>query len=388
MRLTGRGRFDTIYSMKDWFRGLIQFCWGSRTSRLLTLLIVVGVLLVGVVFYAIGKESESVLVEQTLHRQQVIVRAGALSMEKFIVTTGKALQLLARDLRLDDEDLVQAILDTYIEEWGDAAVTGVVLIDDEGIVTHAANKLAVGETGASVADRAYFEWAQTVREGDVYVGAPIQARFGPSKGEMIIPVSVPVFREGAFAGVLTEALLLSDLAGEYLDPLLLSDQSQVLLFDGGANVVYSTQKELVEQNLHDLVDEVAVDWAQEGVHSLDDFLVTPREGKVILRREEGNRLLAAVAPMGVNGHRCETASDGCWFLMLVGPEAEALDFYWSMYRLYSLALVVLTLVMLLFGLFAVYMRRRVRVKWYERGFIAAQIRDGGTLEKGNEEKEK
>ena len=207
-------------------------------------------------YYGFGSSARTALIEQMLHREQVIARSGANSIESFFLLSGRSLSSLAQDKKLPGRDQeTQKALEEFMAVWKDSPIPGVVLVDEKGIVRFNANIYNKPDVGATVKDRDYFTWAKTAKEKEVYFGTPVISRVGASEGEYIVPVASPLISDGQFKGVLTAAVILSQLTNDYLQPLKISDQTEVYILDSQGVFISALDGELIGKNVYQYLDE-------------------------------------------------------------------------------------------------------------------------------------
>jgi len=186
-----------------------------------------------------------------LHREQVITRSGAKYLESFFAVVSRSVVVLA-----NSEDLrgtnTQAMLDKFIDTWAGTSFAGVLVADNSGIVRYIANRARIGSQGESVKDRDYFNWALNSKQWEVKVFPPVLSRAGETRGKYIIPIAAPIFDSGGkFKGVVTAAVLMSDLARDYITPLQISSQSRSYLVAENGEVWFGSVGDFAGKNVLD-----------------------------------------------------------------------------------------------------------------------------------------
>lgn len=267
---------------------------------------VVIALLAVFIYLLAERNTQQSLIEQMLHRQQVIARAGAKSIEAHLINTENGLKLLVRSQRVVvmGKD-VQEVLNDYISDRKGTPTTGAAVINREGkIIANANNLGGPTEIGMSVADRAYFAWAKGAREGEVYLGGPMVSRLGATKGQTIIPIASPIVDNGKFRGAAVTVVLLSKLTELYLNPLKISDQTQVYLVNRDGVLLYAPYERLVGVNYFDYLKSKPYKGSEEALAPLKKSVEGKgEEGKldILLPNEQQGgtptRFLIAYSPL-------------------------------------------------------------------------------------------
>ena len=318
-----------------------------KLNLILALLTAFLVVLAVALFYWITNVNEAVLVEQTLHREQVIARSGALSIESFLKLVSKSLLQTAYFISEADQPS-EDILSDFVSGWADTPVTGTVLTDEDGVVQININKISKPEVGTLLADRPYFIWAREAVRGKVYISEPIVSRLGASKGQSIITISTPIVENARFRGVLVVGVLLNDLTSEYLDPLKISENTQVDLLDSDGNFLQTPYAEVLEKNIGERLKS-----AKEGKMN-----VTYPDIDGTLRR-----YLVAYAPINY--------ANKDWLLAISTPVDDAMAFYRPFSKTNRSTLAIFVLVVLAFAIFTIVLVRIAQKDAFARGYNRA-----------------
>lgn len=277
-----------------------------------------------------NKLSRQALTEQIQHRQQLAVRTGAKSIETLLSYLGKNIVILTNEP-------TQKQLIEFVDIWKDNNVVGVIAVDKNGKVVAASNreeKVAIGQT---VIERGYFKWAQTAVKGSYKIFPPIISKLGSSKGNYILTISSPIIKNQKFDGVITTAVLLSDLAKGYLDNIGVLDSSQVYLITNQGEIVYSDVPELTGRNIENIFD--------------NDFLGKDKVIEILsneIKKEDETKFklampnfetdliepyLVSTAPVSVSGQ--------LWKLVVVTPEKDLNAFTYKIFNSQILAIFVI-----------------------------------------------
>jgi len=243
-------------------------------------------------------------------------------------------------------------LDDLITEFYDTPITGAIVADENGKVILNSNRKGIKDIGASIAERDYFSWAREAKPGEVFAGKVVISAVGASKGQSILPLATPVFKDGKFDGVLAVGILLSDLTSFYLNPLNISDDSYVHLFDSNGVWLVSTKyPQLAGVNYFDYIRKNPYPGSDSFALEVKKLIDEPKEGKFLTDSLDrtGQKLLVAVSPIKTN-----LAGDKgslYWFLAVVVPASQALLFFSQFEAILNAILLFVLFVVLSFSLF-------------------------------------
>src|SRR3989344_5607102 len=225
-------------------------------NLVLIVFVVLSVSVGSIIFWNWGKKMEGSLKEQMLHREQIVARATAQSLESFFVLAGNSLTLLSyRDAVVTPGEQTQEVLNSFVEEWGNTPLVSIALTDSDGLVVSSANRNSeVGDVGASLAERDYFKWAKDGAEkGQVFIGDLVMGKFGSVEGKPMVPVATAVFEEDEFKGVLIAPVLISELTRVYLEPLRISEDTSAHLGESNGLMLSSFYPEFIGKNIFEFV---------------------------------------------------------------------------------------------------------------------------------------
>jgi len=278
----------------------------------------------GVAFYMLfGKGAADLLVEQLMHREQVITRAGAASIDSFLILAGKSLALLATT-NSDQKDLQK-----FVEEWKGTPIQGVSVVDSRGVV-----RLIVNQTGSmigkglSISDREYFPRVQTAKDGKVVIGKAIISRLGQTQGRFIVPlVSAMVDNNGEFTGALLSSAVIDELTVKYLNPLKMSDKTGIYLLGDDGTVLYSSVGLKTGENVLDYLHKNPFLGSEVLVKKAENELKKGEEGKLNLvwpGPGGWQRYLVAYSPIKLEEGKW-------WYLVMTTPVEDALVFMGPIY---------------------------------------------------------
>ena len=301
-------------------------------------------LVLAVVFFlGFGTSARAALIEQMLHREQIIARSGANSIETFMNLVGNSITIIAKGTPTPED------LDVFTEKWNDTPVVGIILTDASGEVIVNSNRTGELGTGVNLSDRDYFIWAKTAAEGQVYVSAPVISRLGTSKGKFIVLISSPVVENGEFKGVLAGAALLSDVPGYFLEPLKISPATRIYLLDDSGVILSSGVPQLIGVNYIDYLASNPFLGSVATVPTFKKALASKEEGKIdIALQDETNqkltRYLIAYTPLLLNG------DERHWLLAVATPAEDALVYMGPIYARQFVAIIVAFLAVLALGI--------------------------------------
>jgi hypothetical protein len=249
------------------------------TSRELKLTFFLSVLLGALVLLVLGRYVKSSISKRLLSRQQIITRAEAVNIESFFQTIGKSVSVVAQsDAVQKGNSQAEANLDAFVWEWQDTnLVGGVLLTDSSGVVKYNSNPAGFTDIGASLSDRDYIVWAsQQKQPGSYFVGRSVISRVGITKGEVVVPIVSPIFKNGRFVGTVTAAVKLKPLKERFLGLMELSDTTEVYLINEENVLLYSkSSPNLVGLGAENL-DDVFANFryaSNEGALQIDKYLV-------------------------------------------------------------------------------------------------------------------
>ena len=326
----------------------------KKSKRIFFILVAVLTLAATLVYLRLSAISQKALVEQILHREQVISRAGARAMEVFVKDLQSSIAALA-----DDPTPVK--LQKFVAGSQPGPVAGVIITDSEGKVKLSVNREAVPlEPGTSVANHDYFAWAKTASSGEVDLGQPIVSKVGASKGKYILPVSTPIVKAGQFQGVLTVAVLLEDLTSRYLEPLKLSEETRIYLLNPEGVILSKDGEQSIAEGLNQAL-------AAGKEQKLDLVLADEqRAGRL-------TRFLIAAAPIELKN--CH------WLLAVISPVEEAHLFSVPFRQSFSWALILFLLIIFILSIFGILYTKIVHQDAYEEGYSdgyyrGSKVRDG------------
>lgn len=204
-------------------------------------------LIFAIIFLAIffNKISRDFLTEQIQHRQQLAVRVTATSIDTFLNSIGKTAIMLSNNPDIDE-------LDQFTLSWKDSKISGLIVTNERGIVTKNSNPLKIRDTGVDLSDREYFKWAKQAKKGEYKIFTPVISKVGTSKDKYIVTIATPIFVDNHFDGVLSIAVLLSDLTKSYLENLKVLDSGETYLVTSDGEILYSEQSGLTGENIKNI----------------------------------------------------------------------------------------------------------------------------------------
>lgn len=274
-------------------------------------------------FFLIWRVSNT-LVEQILFREELAAKAGSKSISIFVENLGFQISIFATRTSIvspNPQDTPKA-LKTLVDGMRKTPITGVMLADSRGIVLYGFEKSGPFAGGEDISDREYFKWAKSAKEGEEYIGAPITSRLGFSKGRYIIPLAVPVIKEGEFNGVLVVAFFVDELTTQYLNESKISSNTRIYIIDKEGLVISSPTEKLLGLNYLDYIKNLNIDRSNEIYGTLRSALASDTAGTtdIYLPDETKSgfltRFFVGYAPIKVQGSR--------WLLVIATPASDAL----------------------------------------------------------------
>lgn len=322
----------------------------KRAKRRLFLLVVLSFLVISSSAYVLfGRGAYGALVEQILHRQQVITRSGANSIESVFRIMGNSLVNLSGspDL-LANDDSTQLVLDKFVSSWEQGFLEGVALADRNGIITYNSNLANIDNVGEDVSDRAYFSWARGVNKEGYQVFDPVISKLGITEGQFIIPIATPVYNQnGDFEGVLVGAVLVSEITKFFLEPLSISGESLAFVVSQDGTLVFSSSEDLVGTNYLEVIENSNFLGSVETAKIFRERIAQGTEGKLdILLPSRSDlsltRFLIAYTPFEIRANKL--------ILIMATPVEEALVY---MFPFYLRGLIFVGILVIIFVFFAI-----------------------------------
>ena len=343
----------------------------DKVNRILVIVMTM-FMLIGAVGYKITeRRTKQSLVEQMLDREQVVSRAGARSMEKFLEDLANSLQVLSTDSQINGGAVAaQLRLEKFITSWTDTPVQSVVLTDKQGVVISNANNLELPiQLGTELKDREHFQWAKEAGSNEVYLSKPVMARVGSIKGKYIIPVAASVRVGKEFKGMLSAPITIADLTKRYLDPLKISEETRIYFMNSDGVVLYSPLEKMIGVNYIEMLKERPFTGSEVAVEKFEEVLKKPENGEldISLRNEETGELtryLIAYSPVFHNGEHC--------ILAVATPVKDAMVFFQDFKTNLVSGVVFVFLWLMVLIMLMVLAWRLVQREAYEEGFKAGR----------------
>jgi hypothetical protein len=230
---------------------------------------------------------DSFLVEQaatkaTQLKLLVLSRAGARTTERVLSLFKAELVVLERKEEIKNQDIAGArkLLTEILTSIDLPIAHQMGLISKDGVLLAVVNKEGNRENeGNSLADRDYFQWAKTAKEGEIFLSEPIIARSGSIKGQWVVALATPVIdKNGSFNGCLYLPIGLDDLTINYVDTLEISSTTVGYVISKDAVVLSSQYKDLIGVNIRDYAQK-------EKWHGYESYLTMINK---MIQGEEGS----------------------------------------------------------------------------------------------------
>ena len=350
-------------------------------KQLIYLVFICVVLVVGgVMYFYFGKVTEKEVSEQMLHREQVITRAGAISIHSFIDLAGKSLLVLSHNPRLLVlNDQTQTALNDFVNDWKSTPLVETILVDKEGKAVFVTNRVVTDiEKDVSLADRDYFLWAKNAKQGELFLGQSVQARLGAFKDQYIVTLTTPVYKNDEFDGVLVGAILLSKLTDNYMNPLKISDKTQVYLVGRSGSIIYAYITPLLGVNFLDYLEKnpfTGSNVVTSAVRERFNKLTAESEGKLEYIRNDYydkttfNKWLLTYSTIDLSNF---SQPDKRWILVIETPYADAELFGNPFLSNQTAVLIFFILFILVSSLLEISITRTGENEAYLKGFSQGQ----------------
>lgn len=347
----------------------------KKVNKIIIILAVIFTLGACVFYYVSQSVYEKAVVEQMLHREQVVSRAGSSSVESFLNLLGNQIaNYSTRGSIVNPGTGTQKDLDLFMKIWEEEPIGGIILTDNKGVVMSNSNKSGTRVIGSDVSDRDYFlSLISSAQEGEFIIGTPVVSRMGDSKGKYIVVIASPVIKDGQFNGILAVSIILSDLANKYLDPLKVSPQTRIYLIDSNGVILHSPFSNLVGVNYFEYLNGNKLKDSDKIINSLDKILRTEGESKldIFLPAEPNFQLkqfLIAVSTVDIS----KFSNSMNWKLAIASPVDDAFLFLYP-YSSFSIAYLIFGIfIVLAFSALIILIVKIEMTKAYKEGFNNAQ----------------
>lgn len=312
------------------FRKLLR----DKTFSVLTFLTVLSITGATAVYCVQGKTTQKALIEQMLHREQLITRSVAISLEDFLNDMGHDLAYFSTSEEIKAGGSAKAFVDS-ISSRPDIATIGVITVDENGIVTEDYNKVFAPDLGSDVSDREYFLWSKTAKSGNYYIANPVVSRVGLTKGQYVIPITVPVFdNNGKFDGAIVCVVSLRKLIDTYIKPLRVSDKTDVYMINSKAELIFSTVPEFMGISLTEITENFSFSGEKKVQEMfMAEFAKPTDEGKLDIEipdMDQKGRLVRHL--ITYSGIDIGSSSDSKWYLVISTPASDAFIFAGIFYK--------------------------------------------------------
>jgi hypothetical protein len=301
----------------------------NEEKIILTAVIGLFVVIACALYWSALKETQATLNDEFLHREQVVARSGSQSVSGFINLLGKNVALIAEDF---SEDMplndAQDNLSRFMDHWKDTPAATILLADENEKIIAQANRSGPPVTNIPISDKAYLIWSKTASKGDYFVGSPRVGVIGSAKGKYIINVASPVVVNGKFMGVVSVAVILSDLTDSYITPIKISENTRAFLFDENGIVLSSLASNLIGNNYFDFLSGYFYQGREDTINGLKSALIsTANEGKLDINLPDSlnpgsfGEFLVAYSKVKVGDHN--------WLLAIKSPVSDSNIYIWK-----------------------------------------------------------
>lgn len=279
------------------------------------------------IYFTINSASEKYFIEQMLHREQVITRSGAANIKGFINLSVSSLVALSHNPNiLTPNSNTQHLLDETVATWQNTALSLVALIDNKGnVIAVSSNQDKIIDLTAKSTGREYFEKGIKLKRGEYYIGKPIIPILSGLPKKYLVPISVPVLDSNdQVIGIVVATFYISDIANNYMKPLRISDDTDMVILDQSGNIISSLYQQIVGQNIFEFFNNYPFVGDKIIIPHLKEYLSLAQEQKLDLVFPDMvdlslNRSLIASSPILLDNSQM-------WHLIIVTPIKDALIF--------------------------------------------------------------
>ena len=203
-----------------------------------------------ILYQTTGASSIKSMVEQMLHREQVIARSGAASITSFVDMTSRSLLILSNN------NINSEVLNTFTKNWSGTPVVGIIFTDTKGEIKLVASNSEDLSSGGNVSNRDYFIEASKSPNNSISIGKPFISRVpGANQTTYKIPIATPVFSNNKFIGVLAVSISIPSLADKYLNSLKISSRTGIFLISSNGDFLNGSIPETADENIFQLAEE-------------------------------------------------------------------------------------------------------------------------------------
>lgn len=304
-------------------------------------------------FFLVWRVS-STLVEQVLFKAELAGKAGASSTKMFVENLGFQTSIFATRINIvtpNPQDTPLA-LKNLVDGMSSTPMTGAILADSRGRVLYGHEKPGPFAGGEDISDREYFKWAESAKEGEIYIGSPIRSKLGFSKGRYIVPIASPIIKEGKFNGVFVTAFFVDELVNQYLNDLKITGNTRIYIIDNKGVIIASPRENLLGINYLDYLKSLNIEGGSTKSGILYSALTSEKAGAIdiSLPDETKNRALTRF----LIGYAPVKLRDSAWVMAIAVPASDTLA---SLYPLQFRDLGIIGLVVLVSIVIAFYIER-------------------------------
>lgn len=270
------------------------------------------------VYFTLGAGSTKSLIEQMLHREQIIARSGTKSISSFIELSSKSLLVLA-----NEENLSSDKLKDFIDNWANTPVVGIIQSDAKGQIIAASSNIDNLSPGGNIADRDYFQTAKNFPNQKIIVGEPVISRATGANQNYKIPLATSIYKNGQFKGIISLSISVSSLTQDYLESLKISNQSDIILIDKEGHFLSSVHPEIIGQSIFEYITNHPFLGDKILMPKLKEYIEINNEQKIDiaipnLYTGKITRTLIATSPINIDNNQ--------WILVITTPVSDALVF--------------------------------------------------------------
>lgn len=189
--------------MSSYLKSIYSNITSSWTNKALFVLIVGTVITGGFLYWRTEKRVEETIINLTLYKQSLLVKAEARSIKEFFRSRETELLFLTTLSSTQENSNFLEQIQIAIgnaKEKAPNTISDIAWIDNEGDVVFRASKIP-GDN--NVSDREYFKWLKDpINNHKVYYTDILDTRAGVEKGKKIILLVSPVWKGNEFLGAI------------------------------------------------------------------------------------------------------------------------------------------------------------------------------------------
>jgi hypothetical protein len=199
--------------------------------------------------------SEKLLVQRELSKEQIIAKAGSLSVEDLLITVQNELNSFVfsftktNDFSLIDLDNTRSGFLSYIGR-AQRPINGIAYYNPSGTLSVIEDKqnLHLGEN-QNFSKTPLILWSKNPANREkIFISTPYISTVGGSVGKTILVVAKPIYFGNTYKGTLAIRILLEDLRNTFINPLIADSTEDAFIVDSHA-VLIADKNNFLNKNL-------------------------------------------------------------------------------------------------------------------------------------------